>query len=291
MSGRARINTSPSSVATLCVLVGCGLPIDLVLDTERAADTSADDSSGTSAARDSTTANLTCDATWPGPFAYYRFDECTHLVRERMRSGLDAVLVSGRCDSSDSLSDTLANDWNAGGALTCPSGETGCARIAGSLPLASNSVTISLWVKAQDWRLCEFGDSSMCTLFGFGESSVGYELVSERGALSLRGSASGSAAGPSVVEAGSWHHIVATMDIAGSRVYLDGVPGPVGFPVSSQEAAIDWLGTPGTGAMEAEGTPDDLRIDEVLLWNFAMTPGEVAALFTRYNECGSPIDL
>lgn len=273
-------------------MVGCGLsPVEIVRDTESVAGSSVGDATDASGMPENATAEYSCEDTWPSPLAYYRFDECTHLARERMRSGHDAALVSGRCDGSDLLSDTLANDWSSGGALACPGGETGCARITGGLPLGSDSVTISLWVKAGDWSLCEFADHSMCTLIRFGEGSVGYELSSERGALAIRGSGSSSAAGPSVAEAGSWHHVVATLDTSGSRIYLDGVPGPVGFPVSSPEAVIDWLGTAGTGAIAAEATPDDLRLDEIVLWDFAMTQDEVAGLYTRYNECGSLINL
>ena len=77
--------------------------------------------------------------------------------------------------------------------------------------------------------------------------------------------------------ADTWHHLVATYDGKALRAYRNGVPmttndAPSGDP--SPEAASLKLGRHATGSQCFKGTIDDVRI-----YNYALTPDEVQALF------------
>ena len=260
---------------------------------------SSSDGTGSSGAASSTsgstsspvTGNAGCEQPWGDPVVYYRFDECTHQVADLMRSGLDATLVAGRCEFGGDLGEALGGIWSSGGALACPRGEVGCARVDVGDPPATTFLTLSLWVKAIDWAHCptEHGECWILTRED-DEPSEGYRLLSDGGTYTFSiGGTAAQARGPAVVPNGRWHHVVATYDGTEATVYIDGVPGP-SRALSGETASGEplWIGGPTMGPVREPAHPDDVQIDEVLVWDEALTPAEVNALHYRYRNCGRP---
>ena len=82
---------------------------------------------------------------------------------------------------------------------------------------------------------------------------------------------------------GGWHFLVATYDTTDMHVYFDGVldDGPLlgAVPDSVPDNSIPLqIGARGNGAYKFNGT-----IDNVMIFNKALTPEEIAALYNAGN--------
>jgi hypothetical protein len=81
---------------------------------------------------------------------------------------------------------------------------------------------------------------------------------------------------------GAWHHLVGVCDASGGTIYLyiDGaVAGTAGFPaagVNPSTAAVS-IGAEKSGVLPPYDWPYDGTIDEVAIYNYALTPAEVEA--------------
>ncbi len=92
------------------------------------------------------------------------------------------------------------------------------------------------------------------------------------------------------VGTGIWRHLVATYDGSFMRIYVDGSEtgstaksGPVDYVTEPEELSI------GRFHDDNEDVSFDGQIDEVALWNRALTPAEVVELYN--GGTGTPLDL
>ncbi len=132
------------------------------------------------------------------------------------------------------------------------------------------SITIAAWVKAAAWNA---GGG----LAGQWDSSTGAMIYSSATNLNLfcQGTV---LVGPALPSTGAWHLFVGTHDGTQARTYLDG-------SLSTGPTTQSSPGTNGAAfeiaayANHAAGTFADLTIDEVAIWNRALSAAEVAALY------------
>ena len=90
---------------------------------------------------------------------------------------------------------------------------------------------------------------------------------------------------------GQWHHVAYAVDASGGRIYVDGV----------ETGSLGWTGTPGActtaapilfGSYPLTGQVLSLngRMDEITLWNRALSAAEIGAVMS-FKQTGAEPDL
>ena len=155
------------------------------------------------------------------------------------------------------------------------SGNQQYATVANTAALnPTSAITISAWVNATNW-------SGNRRIVQKGLSDNQYRLLAENGVLKfdLKNVGSITAALPST---GVWHLITGTYDGAKMTLYVDGVV----VATAAKTGAIAVTSDPlFIGAKKAGDTTSGNnflgKIDDVRVYNKALTAGEVAALLNR----------
>lgn len=148
----------------------------------------------------------------------------------------------------------------------------------------TSGLSIAVWVNASQWN----GGSR---IFAKGNSDNQYELFNSSGALNVRIYGVGQLAVP-IPSAGVWHHIAATYDNATLKLYIDGVltgstPAYGTMLTTTDPLYIGTKNGPAHNAFDSfVGT-----IDEVDLFDRAITPAEVNALAHPATEPSDPSNL
>ncbi len=93
-----------------------------------------------------------------------------------------------------------------------------------------------------------------------------------------QGSVYTASCGASSFTAGAWHHLVGTYDGSTIRLYLDGVA----CSYTSSLAGETLNNSGGYVSLGANGVSTQL-MDDVQMWNRALSPAEVTALYNFYQ--------
>jgi formylglycine-generating enzyme required for sulfatase activity len=227
---------------------------------------------------------------------YYPFDVCAGTSPEALGTGHDVTLAGdASCEARDALSTALGTRWSSGTALALDGIQDNA--VAPDDPIFEPAqFTLSAWIYSDDYWSCGQGSvNEPCTIVSKGNTedpAAGYWFhvngdEDGDGTLSLVIAGSGGEThlpgSWRAVSASTWHHVVATFDGSWARIYLNGVLH--GFQYVTH--GIDYgaesflVGNLTNREFEFNGL-----IDEVALWDYAMSEAEVAALYTVCD--GSP---
>jgi RHS repeat-associated protein len=199
----------------------------------------------------------------PPPAAYYRLDET---------SGTTAADASGNGNNgtySGGYSLGHGGAYSGSGTSVAFSGGT----VTGSVPNLNTAAgaynTVELWV---NWN----GTSSVMP-FGFGSN---YDLYFASGYFGFN-TGCGDLYGTTAPSANTWHYVVAEfyngLPQNGAKLWIDGVQQPlsvrIGTPCSDTvSSSFDISGWPHDGGYRMNGS-----IDEVAIYNTALTPAEITS--------------
>lgn len=217
------------------------------------------------------------------PVVYFPFNVCGETTPEVLGSGLEAKLGAASCGGGDSLSDTLGGSWSSGTALVCSGAPHPVCATAPDHPLFEpREFTIAAWVASPDWWGC---DGQHCTIVSKGNTDgypVGYWLAVVDGTprLNVQGHGGETSVWASQeLEPNTWHHLTATYDGHTATLYVDGersAAGPIGHGLEYGSERLE------IGAIPNRHYTHNGPIDELTLWNAAMTRLEVAELYVSY---------
>ena len=169
--------------------------------------------------------------------------------------------------------------------LTTSSGNYFTVPHATSLDLTAN-ITLSAWIKTTDAAAYDFFISKDANS-GF----QGYDLLTNNGYARADFNAVGpttivNLTGTTLVNDGVWHLITATYDGSTGKLYVDGAlqksVAYAGGVVSNSNSLK--IGAAYSGVRPYVGT-----IDEVAIWNSALTAGEISNIYLRQNKGYRPL--
>ncbi len=182
---------------------------------------------------------------------------------------------------------------------------------ASSLTIGSSittGVTISMWLQT--------GDTSESSVFGHFKSNVGlnlqlkvnsdsgdgasvgsiFTLLDDDGTASTR--LSGGVDSDTGITDGNWHHISAVLDLAGNNIYIyiDGVSQSVIYAQQNADTShSNFSLNPYIGARNLNAAANEFFngiIDEVMIFNFALTPAQNHYIYTNpYYAWDYALDL
>jgi Ca2+-binding RTX toxin-like protein len=187
------------------------------------------------------------------------------------------------------LTNMTSSQWITGqmdGALTFD-GLNDYVTVADSTALdITNTLTLSTWVKAdsfQSWDgLIVKGTTNIP--YGLDFRSDGRLIFQANYGLVMGGNGRGTWSSNTALTAGQWHHVAVTYDGSDFRFYLDGQldgthQANITFGKNNQALVL--------GADLAGGSHFDGAMDDVRVYNRALTAGEIEQLITGENGHGS----
>jgi len=219
------------------------------------------DAAGNASAQSAVLNVTTNAASATSPVAWYKFDET---------SGTSAADASGNGIGA-TVNGATFTTGKTGNALTF-TGNQQYATVANTAALnPTSAITISAWVNATNW-------SGNRRIVQKGLSDNQYRLLAENGVLKfdLKNVGSITATLPST---GVWHLITGTYDGAKMTLYVDGVVAATAAKTGAIAVTSDplFIGAKKAGDTTA-GNNFLGKIDDVRIYNKALTAGEVAAL-------------
>ncbi len=217
------------------------------------------------------------------PVLYFPFDECSDTTPEAMGTGLDASLIAASCGAENALGDALGGGWLSGTALACSGGPNSACASAPDDPLFEpGEFTISAWVASADWSACGGGHCTIVSKGNTDNAPRGYWLAIIYGTPRLNVQGNGgetSVMATDPLSPNTWHHLTATFDGHTGTLYVDGAVSRSGqIPRGLEYGHEDFL----IGAIANRNYVHNGHIDEVMLWDSAMTEAEVAELYDSY---------
>jgi hypothetical protein len=172
-------------------------------------------------------------------------------------------------------------------------GSTSYVQVADSPTLNTPNVTVSAWIRANSWgafnrRIVTKGIGNQYDLFN-NSGVLDWYLVDNAGA-------NFSDVSTTLPSTGVWHHIVGTYDGTTNALYVDGVlansESPGGGPIATNKT--DPLFIAARDACDNPGDCFDGKIDEVRIYNRALTASEVAKLYqsgaVKINASSADLD-
>ncbi|MCB9765622.1 MAG: hypothetical protein H6739_37960 [Alphaproteobacteria bacterium] len=221
------------------------------------------------------------------PGVRYPFDDCVEYGTSPGEPGPDLSLHNTGCGNpSISLGSHLGHSWDSGTALYGDGNDDYGAASADSV-FQPTQLTLSLWVYSSDWAGCSGGACSLVSKANTEEgTSNGYWLLVESASSLLRftvGDNSGTSSVYGVpLSTGQWHHVAATFSSTQvATVYLNGsVVGTGTLPRSIGYGTEDFL----VGAMTNRRFDHFGYIDEVSLWDRALSDGDIAWVYDFYTD-------
>jgi hypothetical protein len=154
--------------------------------------------------------------------------------------------------------------------------------------LTPTQITVSAWIKATHWKT-EIWRGVVVAKDSWGGSSNGYDLrTGDNGKLSfVVGTSSGwtDASTDSLMATGQWYHIVGTYDGTTVRVYINGVErgsATGGGDLSASSYPLNIGRCPYDTTRLFDGV-----IDEVAIFNRALTPSEIQTIYQYGYADGS----
>jgi len=213
----------------------------------------------------------------PEPVQYWAFDDGSGATAANMiETGNEGTLVNSPAWTTTGLEPKLTSrsDWPSTAALDFETGDNDYVN-GGDINLSTSSgsgeATVSMWVCPESLST----DQRLIAWVSAGGTGLG-TLRLESGSLEVfTGSAWAPLAPASPLSAGTWYHLAFVWTGNSVQAYVDGVA------QSSATADFDFAGGDfGIGARfrDSFGFTFDGKIDDVAIFDVALTPGQVTAL-------------
>jgi hypothetical protein len=166
------------------------------------------------------------------------------------------------------------------------------------LPLTHHDAfTVAMWVKgfpAPDKRVfAESSDADANPIFSLGTHNAGADGSVDEFVRALPGTIRDHIHSTGTAFDGTWHHIAWVDDLGHVTLYIDGIPDSTNFdyPRPAQEMVLTTLG----GIYRPTNDPASCcfftgAIDDVRLYDSALTPAEVEALVPERDGCPGDAD-
>lgn len=228
-----------------------------------------------------------CDGSLPQPVLYYRFDDCSRHIPDIMGTGHDLQLAGGRCEQTNSLSDALDASWGSDASLGCFGAQNSCAQAPDADIFRPQRFTVAAWVQSPDWARCPGDTCSIVSKGNTDDATTGYWLRVIDGFVDVSIAIPNSGVehelrARSALQDGVWHHVAATFDGARMAIYIDGRGAGSMFIDTGieygQEAFL-------VGAMTGRFYNHNGLIDELQLWDFALSDAQIEEVHAAYTEC------
>jgi hypothetical protein len=154
----------------------------------------------------------------------------------------------------------------------------------------TSTITVSAWIKADSWtgtpRIVAKGSSTANHQYSLGDSTDANTL-----AWNVGSNYSLSVIGTAFPSTGVWHHVVGVYSASLSAIYVDGAlansEDPVDPPIGSTADPLYIGGADaGSGICNSATECFDGKIDDVRIYNRALTAAEVRALYAN-NTAGA----
>jgi hypothetical protein len=200
------------------------------------------------------------------PVAYWKFDE-----------GYGTTVYDSVGNNNGTINGaSWTNDGRFGKALSFD-GSDDYVGLSDYVDMGMRDFSLCAWVKTTSsvsygqWIVGQLGTAG-------GTTDEGYSLIMEGGYPGVKLSSTGenlyTLQSPNLHNDGNWHHVMATVKRGGSiRVYVDGLLENEGTDVIS--GSIDHNYSLLIGARPGGGTEWDGQIDEVKIYNYALSENEV----------------
>lgn len=194
--------------------------------------------------------------------------------------------ISGNSPFSSNSSQSYVADRNSNALSALRINGTGSSTTISGLPTGASPRTVSIWYKVStnstDNCLFVYGQNSGENAYGvsFNGSNTWYNFAWTTNTSMTNAS-----------NDGNWHHLVTTFDAAKtSKIYVDGVLKTTlvqnGWDTSVNSNTFWLAGLFSTAASTFNGTVDDLKI-----YNYAITESEVTNLFTNNSLSSSDFNV
>lgn len=241
-----------------------------------------------------TPAQIAWDYNKGGPIAQYRFDECTGATAYNgaptgsgVAAGNNGTITIGATGTYTSAgtcsSGTSTQSWNGGttgkySSALALDGTDDYAVVTAGAPLntLSGAFSVSAWVNAATL------DASYRRIVSMNHTTQNWFIENNGGTpgqilWSPGGTSGQSSTGAPLITTGIWYHIVMTNDRATAKLYINGI----------QRDSLSFTGTTATtgnigiGADDNGSTPWSGRIDDVRIYNYALTAAQVKTVMNE----------
>jgi len=225
-----------------------------------------------------TTVSVSSQASVEGLISHWELDEADGAIAIDSLGSADGILINGPV-------------WQPGGGRFLGALEFDGIDDAvdlGPLDIVSGTgITLSMWVKADDFDIHDGRFISKAT--GTSESRHYWMLSTLREdqlrfRLKAGGSTSTLLSSPGQLQAGVWYHISATYDGTAMRIYKDGVEVASTAKTGSIDTNPAVSAAIGNQPQGAGSRPFDGLIDDVRIYNHALTDVEIMALASSTNQ-------
>jgi hypothetical protein len=224
-----------------------------------------------------------------GPVGYWRMDDCqgTSVVDSSGNANTGTITVGasgtytsvGNCNTSSASSmwfNGLTGKRNY--SLAFDGTDDYVSLGAGSTLNITGPITVSAWVKGGS-----FGAANAVVARGTGAgSTTQYLLTVESGIPRFyisNGAAIFFATGGTTLTTGTWYHLTATFDATTLKIYTNGVIG-TNATFSGTQTTYS-TNPPSIGAYSTGTFPFNGQIDDVRIYNYALTAGQVKLLYNN----------
>lgn len=236
-----------------------------------------------------TPAQIAWDYNQGKPIARWKMDECQgSTINDSSGNGLAGTITIGATGTQTSVGtcQTASTAWYNGAAGKFNyslnfDGTDDYANMGNPSSLQiTGSLALSAWIKTS-----ETNQGGIVSKWYNTAGNRGYRFLTNNGTLSLNISSDGTANADCSIAAGinngAWHHVVAVFDAASgtARIYKNGslIKTCTGFPNAIYNPTQNFnIGTSDAGT--AGGNTYTGQIDDVQLFNYALTPAQVKNL-------------
>jgi hypothetical protein len=222
--------------------------------------------------------------------AYWPFEETAgDVVKDKSGNDNDGTLMGGFTFDSSSAANRLGNPT---GALTF-NGSSDWIHVAHDTTIdCFPQVTIAAWVKSGTQKAyAELVSKELAVVVGGNYRAYLIMVHSNQSVMSWManaanptyvGNTTGTADGVAV---GEWHFIAVTHDGTGITLYLDGLQDGLKVPMTGLESTASAPLFIGKGPDEFGDRHWTGDVDEIAIWNAALTPGNILSVY----ENGFPL--
>jgi hypothetical protein len=158
----------------------------------------------------------------------------------------------------------------------------------------TNAISVCAWINPDGFTqerkvVCKWADtpggdfSWLMTIFSASNDRPGFVIEQSAGGQVICDSGV-------TLTAGTWYHLVGTFDGANVRMYVDGaLANTVAYAGTMRSGAAPVRIGAGSGATVAQEEPFDGRIDDVRIYNYALSAGEVTSLHNGQLPAPAPV--
>lgn len=210
-----------------------------------------------------------------GPVAYWPFNETSGQTASDFAGGFDGTYGGFPTNGAVGPRPPTYVGFDSANTAYTFNGANAYIQAPDALDVNHNAFTISVWILVNTWNkdwqaIVTKGDNSWrlhrnsnTDFIGFGTTGLGNQDL----------------AGTRSVNDGQWHHVVAVYDGAKKSIYIDGTL-DASVATTGTVSANNYPVRIGENA-QATGRYFDGRIDEVALFNRALSEAEITGLYTQ----------